>query len=206
MKVTKVLLGVCFIILLIASLCWPALAQSWEITGPGRGNITFYLASNTLTLINGYHPAQLCLAGDWAVCGYVVGNTLYRDPYASFVYSSSADGGTVHWASNTPSAYTCSLLLGYAFTGNGAQTYDSWHYAISPPPRSNYTYVYDGSCNGTLVARYYTQLPNYSYNCQSWAVSHVYALTAPAVPEPSSVLALLSGLVMLGGFSKRRRH
>lgn len=146
------------------------------------GSLTTVGGSSSITV-------GLLLSGNWAVCGSVADNIWTPDPYASLV------DYNVMWASNTPYGYSTSLLIGYNFAGNDAATYDDYlgfsHHPVT----------------GTAVLSYYPTSSGGSNNWRHYYTlsTHSFALTYNPVPEPASILGLLTGLVGIGGMAIRGR-
>lgn len=151
--------------------------------------------ANTLNTTT--YSLTLIPSGNWAVCGSVSNGVLTPDPYATFV--PSGNGGYVHWVPGAPSGYQAHLLLGAAFAGNAAATYD-W-------TLSHYNDVLQsGSVTATLIRDYRTD-GFWAYQCSADVapISHDFVVNSP-VPEPSSILALLCGIGGLGGVMWRSRR
>lgn len=128
--------------------------------------------------------SYLLLSGSWAVCGTVIDDTLIPDPHATLV------GDHIKWGPNTPVGYTANLLLGYSFQGDGAGAYQPNPPGYGIPP-----------VEGTLVVRTYSPLMPGDYPDSYSVLTHVF--TATYVPEPSSVVVVVLGLV---SFAARRKR
>jgi hypothetical protein len=189
-------------IAIIALIGGPAGAEEWVVFGispdeaDGYSSITFDFSNNVLSLNtfsigtaggSSNESWTLLFSGVWAAMGTVdTANDLTPDPYATFIYDGT--GGHVHWAADTPEGYTAQLLLGYSFNGDGAPTYSSYYYGDYVP------------IAGTLVLRDRVfSAPDLD---QFANTSHTFYAT---VPEPSSLLALVCGLVGMGGLVRRRQ-
>lgn len=200
------------VLLLCGGVLSAAAADSWwlastfnPLTGPQSMIFTFndnvlslnvhYLGSHTT---RGSDDYAIHFSGDWAVCGFVDGGgALHRDPYATFVYNANRDGGYVQWSSDRPVGSGTNLLLGYSFTGNGSATYQGWH----DDYMDQRTWL--NPVSGTLVLEDHSaSFYPFSYEDLSYAaIQHNFA-----VSEPSSILALISGLPGLLAMKKRRQH
>lgn len=190
-------------------------ADTWTVFSYPGGNplapgsaseIVFTLNNGVLSLNTNTIATQggssantwtLLFSGNWAACGTIDDSGGYvPDPYATF--HASGQGGHIEWAGSTPSGYTAPLMLGASFAGDGAATYTaSWG---SP--------IYDVS--STLVVNRHPTYwgPEYSlYESASHTVYATYAQTAGSmVPEPASLLALLTGGISIAGFGLRARR
>jgi len=140
---------------------------------------------------------ELLFSGSWGVCGTIDDSGSYTpDPYASF--KADGQGGSVEWKAGTPSGYATQLILGGSFTGDGASTYVSqWGEPIS-------------EVTGTLALNTHPSIWGAEYNLYE-AVSHTFVSQygpmspPPMVPEPMSLLTLLTGAISIAGFGFRAR-
>jgi hypothetical protein len=196
-------------------LCQPSLAatQDWYVASTMDGPIAFildgeYVYLNSQQTEYGSTTYSLGVGGTWGVCGTVSGGVLTPDPYAQFeILRNTAGGNTgwpwvlnitgtppmgrVHWLPGVPVGYTTNLLLGYSFAGDGAPTHTYQPTPLEPwGPMTEVT--------GTLVL-FGTYM--YGQTGDGTAVSHSFSVTY--VPEPTSLLALLSGC---GVLALRRRR
>lgn len=183
-------------------------------SSPGGGSswfesIVFSFNDNRLTLnttslrttVYNLNPTvytcTVITSGEWAVCGTVANGALVRDPYATFVPQTT--GGYVRWATDTPKGYQTQLLLGSAFEGDAATTYN---WSLYDPGTG---YRESGSVTAPLIADYRTEgFWAWQMSADVAPISHVFTAYAP-LPEPSSLLVLLCGV---SGFVKmilRRR-
>lgn len=109
----------------------------------------------------------LHISGNWAVCGSVDGETgdLIPDPYATFEYGDTGTEvrGKVTWAPDTPPGYTCPLLLGHTFNGDGAASYQGWSH-MGPGPVVTATLAFEWSLT-------------FQGDSYFWPVDHTFGVT-----------------------------
>lgn len=195
----------------VITICNPVSAVSWVVfdidrdfhsyhnplIGPGQ--IVYNLDNNQLTLdpdtvdtIGGssaYHW-NLLFSGQWAVLGSIgLDDVFTPDPYAGFVETGVGEG-RIDWAEGTPDGYTTNLILGGAFAGDGAASYQE---------RNAFP---EETITGTLVLhRMFQGGSGHEYEVRSNSIPIAYQ----AVPEPSSLIMFLIGLPGLRGLRQRRR-
>lgn len=147
----------------------------------------------TISTVGGSSGAswRVRIGGNYAVCGSIVDGKLIADPYASF------SSGRIVWAPETPNGYRSHLLLGYSFEGDNAPCYEDKYFGREPYPweeESWYTYGTIVIENVTLggYVRDYAKVNPHSFDIEY------------NVPEPSTLLAFLTGLAALPMAIRRR--
>lgn len=198
----------CLLVLLALGICSACSAESWTLESvasqSGTRTITFTFENNELSLnssdiLRGWtfvREYTLLLAGDWAVCGYIDGSgVLHRDPYASFIYNANRDGGHISWT-NRPAGYSTNLLLGYSFNGSQPGNYTGYQ---SYPYNGVITTFPGTPVSGNLVIKdYYYSSPDAATTVDYLPMQHTFS-----VPEPSTILAVISCLIGIGVLKRR---
>ena len=144
----------------------------------------------TTTPIDPIAQGQVFLYGTWAVCGSVANNVFTPDPYATFVITAPGYG-YVSWSANTPSGYVAPVVMGALFAGCGSGT----------PPYSSVTGTIFGHREGWSGD--FGQYIEYEANEKKGP--YTFYATAPLIPEPASILALVCGLGGVIALNRYRR-